>query len=79
MKLYSIYDKKACLFATPFASHNNQTAKRQFPFIINNFEQYQIGKEDMDLYFVGEIDYNTGVISPVQPDFLCNFMEVSDV
>lgn len=63
--MYSILDKKAGEFTTPFAQHNNDTAKRYFRYITGN--NNSVPASDCELYCVGKYDSVHGVFTPVTP------------
>lgn len=62
--IYSVFDKKAQVFCSPFVSINDQTAMRDFAFAANNPEsdinRYSI---DYSLYYLGAFDDESGYIS----------------
>lgn len=60
-KVFSVYDSKAKLFSTPFYSHNDQTAERDFARAVNdpNTDLYKFS-EDYSLMELGQFDDETG-------------------
>jgi len=61
--IYSVFDKKTAVFCSPFVSHNDLTAIRDFTSacrdpasVISKFP------EDYELYHVGDWDDDTGDI-----------------
>ena len=61
-KLYSIRDHKSG-FYPPVVDTNDDTAKRNFSFAMNNNENYAFAPADYDLYYVGSFDSETGLIT----------------
>ncbi|QIR82317.1 nonstructural protein [Chicken microvirus mg6_218] len=55
---YSIYDKAAGTFATPFFAVNDQVAKRNFRFSLNKLSDLFIA--DLELHLVGAFDVEDG-------------------
>lgn len=76
LKLYAIYDRCAMQFQPPFAAVNDQVAIRMFA---TNCKQPGVDSiaGDLDLYFVGDIDYHTGELTPAdgKPVFLHRIAE----
>ena len=64
MRLYAVKDIKAGKFDRPFPMINDQVCMRSFRIMCNNkdteFGQYP---EDYDLYLVGELNEDTGVLT----------------
>ena len=81
LKLYAIYDRCAMQFQPPFAAVNDAVAIRMFATNCKHPEVSAIAG-DLDLYYVGEIDYSTGEITPAEgkPVFLhrLTLQEVND-
>lgn len=71
--LFAVWDEKAEHYLPPFASTNEQTAKRQFREAASRegheFERYS---EDYTLFQIGVYDAKTGEISPEGPSIVCN-------
>lgn len=63
MYLYSVYDKKACFFASPFCVEREVMAERFFNELVCD-PQSTISKypDDFALYYLGEYDSSTGVV-----------------
>lgn len=76
LKLYAIFDRCALQFQPPFAAVNHSVAIRMFT---TNCKQPGVDSiaGDLDLYYVGEIDYHTGEIIPAEgkPVFLYRIAE----
>ncbi len=61
MREYSIFDKKALAFGTPFFLVNDQVAVRTFRDLVMNKEtQVSLHPEDYVLYKVGRFNMVTG-------------------
>lgn len=72
-KMYVIRDRKSNLYGTPFVSHNDNCAKREFNAFCKMSNNAYLA-EDCELYYVGEIDNESGIIeAPEKPVFLMNF------
>lgn len=68
--LYCVYDKVTGVYNPPFVAENNETAVRSF----NNAMQKHPFAADMALYALGTFGDDTdGVITAVQPSFICSF------
>ena len=64
-KMYSVFDKKADLFANPFVEKTDGTAVRAITDLIRQqpnspFAQYS---QDYTLYSVGEFDERSGLVA----------------
>ena len=57
MKLFSVYDKKAMFFDSPFCVENDIQAARAFDQAVNDPRS-----ADFALYYLGEYDSGTGAI-----------------
>ena len=75
--LYSIKDKFTC-FMNPAIGVNDDSAKRDFSFAINNNPGVMnFSPADYDLYRIGEFNKETGVLIQNKiPQFICNGLEV---
>lgn len=60
-KVFSVFDSKAKLFSTPFYSHNEGTARRDFARAVND-PSSDLSKfsEDYSLMELGEFDDENG-------------------
>lgn len=61
MKIFSIHDKKAGSFQTPWYKHSHGEAERDFQTAVNDEKSF-LNKypQDFDLYYLGQIDLNSG-------------------
>lgn len=74
--IYSVYDKRAEIFAQPFLSHNDSTAVRQFNYSLQSAEMVA---KDSALYCIGKFDSVSGEITLNDnhiPRFVANYGEV---
>lgn len=76
MYLYSVKDHKF-IFAEPFISPDDSTAKRFFSMRVNNpqsgFNVMNYAPADFDLFRVGKFDTESGKIDECWPiEFICN-------
>jgi hypothetical protein len=79
VQMYSIYDKAAQAYVTPFFMHNKALAMRAFEDNINSKEENNINKhpEQFSLFCLGELDDSTGLITPKeQPELVCSALEL---
>lgn len=61
--IFTIYDRAASIYGTPFYSHNKQTALRSVAAEINRDDPSSTlasSPADFDLYELGEYDQDTG-------------------
>lgn len=71
MKLYSIYDSKAQVFAVPFPSLTHAEAQRAWKQAVNDSRTpYCKYPEDYTLFCVGEFDVTTAVLTASLPENL---------
>lgn len=65
LKIYSIRDSKGELYNTPFFQRTHGEAERAFRQLASD-ENSLVWKypDDFDLYYIGELDNQTGVITP---------------
>ena len=55
---YSVYDRTAGNYATPFFAPNDEVAKRNFRFSLKKLDDLFIA--DLVLYFIGDFDIESG-------------------
>lgn len=61
--IFSVYDRAASIYGTPFYSHNKQTAVRSVAAEVNRDDPtstLSTAPADFDLYELGEYDQDTG-------------------
>lgn len=79
MKLYSIYDCKAAVFARPFPAHNNGHAIRLFSDAVNDSKSdFNRHPEDYALYNLADFDDVEGRIGG-EPVRVINGLEVIQI
>lgn len=67
----SIYDRISGLYGTPTFSVNEQTAIREYNYLLSNAKMVA---SDCDLYKLGTFDTITGSISSLdKPEFICHY------
>jgi hypothetical protein len=79
LNIYSIYDKAAEAFITPFFMQNDGLAIRAFQDNVNAEDENNISKhpEQFTLYKIGEYDDKAGVIAAQeQPSMLARGIEL---
>lgn len=73
--LYAFRDRKANIYGTPFVSPNHSVAKREFNAFCNQTPNIYLA-EDMELYFLGVFDNETGeVFGASKPEFMFNYVK----
>ncbi|UDN67797.1 nonstructural protein [robinz microvirus RP_121] len=73
MKSYAVRDVKSASYANPFFSPNNQTATRAFAMEVNRQDAQNLlytNHADFQLYYVGDFNPDTGVLSGKEPEYL---------
>lgn len=75
--IYSIRDRIADSFRSVNLDTNDQTAKRNFAYAVQNTPELQFQSKDLELCRVGSFDAHTGVIMAVTPiEVICRGDEV---
>lgn len=78
--VYSVHDKAAQAFATPFFMNNDAHAKRGFVDAVKNDKNLSSYAEDYVLYRVGSFDDVTGNMSCLpSPDKICTGIEAKAI
>lgn len=76
IKVYAIKDKLQG-FLTPTCNVNDECAKRDFAFALNNNPGIMnFSPKDYDLYRIGEYNSDSGEIDKTLPIFICSGIEV---
>lgn len=72
MQVFSIFDKKALVYNTPFFAVNDRVAVRSLCDLCSDSRSF-VSKhpEDYALYFLGSFDDSTGVVAPTTPSVVC--------
>lgn len=61
IRLYSIYDRVACVYADPFVSVNDATAARAFTIALASPDtMLYASPQDYQLWYIGSLDNNSG-------------------
>jgi hypothetical protein len=69
--LYSVYDLKAKTFCNPFVMENDDCAVREFATAaLDTTSQICRNPFDYCLYKIASFNYDSGVITPCQPESL---------
>lgn len=58
IKAYSVFDKTAGTFSTPFFAPNDDVAKRNFRFSLKKLDDMFV--TDLELFLIGEFDIEDG-------------------
>lgn len=61
LKLYTLFDKVAGVYASPSHFVNDGVAKRHFSELMS-YDGYKNNKSDYELYCIGDFDTKTGFI-----------------
>lgn len=71
INMYSIKDTKAQAFREPFPARHTSEAVRGFTRAVQN-DEHEFGQfpADFELHQVGEMDLDTGKITPIGPEFI---------
>lgn len=84
VRLYSVFDRVACLYADPFVSVNDATAARSFTLASSSPESMLYASpQDYQLWYLGSLDNTSGDIlcfDDYEPYKICDGKprEVSD-
>lgn len=68
--LYCVRDRKSGLYATPFTAINHECAKRDFRLYGKSSPNNIAIFPDLELYYIGDYNAQTGELSGVAPEFL---------
>lgn len=66
--VYSMRDSVSGLYNTPTFENSKQVAYRNFKFAVNKNDFLQFNAKDVDLFYLGDFDNETGEFSPVTPE-----------
>lgn len=78
MKIFAIHDAKASFYGQPFYARANGEAIRTFAGAINGNQPENLmstSPGDFTLFYIGDYDDQTGVITPATPSSLGNGVE----
>lgn len=80
MKIYSLFDKKAGIYYTPFYQDNDSCAVRILSDGVNSAGNavYQVHPGDFDLYRHGDFDSKTGLAVDGAAVHICNLADLVD-
>lgn len=78
LKVYSVYDEKAGIFAQPFFMPNKGTALRAMSGVFKNTEhEFSKFPQDYTIYELGDYDDNSGRINSYdKPEHVCRISEL---
>ena len=78
LQAYTIFDKAAKAFNTPFFMHNKALAIRAFGDNVNAKDENNISKhpEHFALMHIGEYDDASGKFSPIDPELVATAIEL---
>lgn len=77
IRLYSVRDRVACLYADPFSSPNDATAARSFTLASSSPDSMLYSSpQDFSLWYIGSLDNSSGEIfssgSEFEPYKVCD-------
>lgn len=75
MKLFSIRDRISKLYGEPHFFINSQVAVRDLAYTVNDPSSEGVPFTDLELYFVGEFDQNSGRFESAN-DFICTLSDL---
>lgn len=78
VKVFALFDRKAREFGAPLTAANVDTMKRELQRNVGEGSLLHKYPEDFDLYCLGEMDTETGVILPDTPQCVALLKEVLD-
>lgn len=80
MKVYSVKDVKGA-FAAPFLALNDSIAARNIKsfMLTQKGNDWSLYPEDFELWYIGEFDELTGIISPSSLSCVCRLVALKDV
>ena len=83
LRLFSIYDRKMCVYLTPFPARGEVDATRQISASFSNPQMRETPvvshPEDFDLVHVGLFDDESGEIERVKPALVTNLAPLARV
>lgn len=62
--IYSVFDELTG-FLGPIKDTNDEVAKRNFSYMVNNSKEYQVNAKDFALYRLGDFDPASGMLHPL--------------
>lgn len=72
--VYSFFDRLTQSYGEPFVAVKKEVAQRRFNYVMS---QSPMVSADMQLFQLGVLDLDTGVITP-SVEFVCNYEVVKD-
>ena len=75
--MYSLRDRVADAFRSVSLDTNDQTAKRNFSYAVQNSPELEFQSKDLELCRIGSFDAHTGTLVPLTPiQVICRGDEV---
>lgn len=75
MEMYSVWDKKTCVYHVPVCYHNAEQVKREMQMFLEGNPGNTLGRfpGDFCIMWVGRWDDNKGCLTPAaQPEWICD-------
>lgn len=67
--LFCVYDRVACIYNAPYIEVNKGAATRRFKALLKNDG---VDPSELDLVQVGTFNSADGVVTPSNPELICN-------
>lgn len=67
VRIYSMFDRMSRAFGAVLVFTNDEVARRAVVAIIRGEEVIRLNPADFDLFWIGEMDSDSGVITPALP------------
>lgn len=74
LELYSVWDRKSCVFNSPVGWHNAEQAKRELSMFLDGHRDTVLARfpDDFCLMRVGSWDDHSGTLTPISPaEYIC--------
>jgi hypothetical protein len=77
VSLFSVFDSRSDSFCTPFFESNNDLAIRAVLSLLREDSFIATFPHDFSLYHLGEFDYETGKLTPLdQPELILSSLDI---
>lgn len=72
LRMYSLYDRKMRQFSPPQLAQNDEVMARSLKDNIPDGSLPKVHPEDFDLFCIGEMDLDSGAVSGIAVQSICN-------
>lgn len=76
IRVYAMYDQAAKSFGAPMVFVNDEVARRGVLEVVRGDGQISKFPGDFDMYCIGELDTDTGELTPSRPDLVFKVAEL---